>query len=171
MNMNSWTFNEAVYAVPSLSFLHFAFWKVKTCIIIANFIFKWDTRLNLCHIFMNHLYFVFLELHLYVLYSTFNWVLGLILSIPWNALCVCVCVCVSVCSVVSSSLWSSGLYALLSMGSSRQEYWSGLPFPPPEDLPNLGVKPGYPALQADSLPLSHWGSPECFDVFKISAFC
>ena len=100
MNMNSWTFNEAVYAVPSLSFLHFAFWKVKTCIIIANFIFKWDTRLNLCHIFMNHLYFVFLELHLYVLYSTFNWVLGLILSIPWNALCVCVCVCVCVLSRV-----------------------------------------------------------------------
>jgi len=57
------------------------------------------------------------------------------------------------------------------MGFSRQEYCSGLPFPPPEDLPNLGVKPGYPALQVDSLPLSHWGSPECFDVFKISAFC
>ena len=84
-------------------FLHFAFWKVKICVIIANFIFKLDTRMNLCHIFMHHLYFVFLELHLYVLYSIFNWVLGLILSIPWNALCVCVC------SVMSSSLWSYGL--------------------------------------------------------------
>ena len=40
-------------------------------------------------------------------------------------------------------------------GLSRQEYWSGLPFPSPGDLPNLGVKPTSPALQVDSLPLSH----------------
>jgi len=43
----------------------------------------------------------------------------------------------------------------LSMGFSRQEYWSGLPCPPPEDLPNPGVKPAspvLPALQVDSLP-------------------
>ena len=39
-----------------------------------------------------------------------------------------------------------------SMGFSRQEYWSGLPFPPPGDLPNPGIEPGSPALQADSLP-------------------
>ena len=38
------------------------------------------------------------------------------------------------------------------MGFSRQEYWSGLPFPPPGDLPDLGIKPGSPALQADALP-------------------
>ena len=38
------------------------------------------------------------------------------------------------------------------MGFSRQEYWSGLPFPSPEDLPNPGIKPGSPALQADALP-------------------
>ena len=42
--------------------------------------------------------------------------------------------------------------ALLSMGFSRQEYWSGLPFPSPGDLPNPGIEPGSPALQADSLP-------------------
>ena len=45
--------------------------------------------------------------------------------------------------------------ALLSMGFSRQEYWSGLPFPPAADLPNPGIKPTSPvspALQADSLP-------------------
>ena len=41
--------------------------------------------------------------------------------------------------------------APLSMGFSRQEYWSGLPFPSPEDLPNPGIEPGSPALQADSL--------------------
>ena len=38
------------------------------------------------------------------------------------------------------------------MGFSRQEYWSGLPFPSPADLPNPGVEPESPALQADSLP-------------------
>ena len=40
----------------------------------------------------------------------------------------------------------------LSMGFSRQEYWSGLSFPFTGDLPNPGIKPGSPALQADSLP-------------------
>ena len=48
--------------------------------------------------------------------------------------------------------WTVTHQALLSMGFSRQEYWSGLPFPPP-DLPDPGVKPVIPALQADSLPL------------------
>ena len=43
------------------------------------------------------------------------------------------------------------------MGFSRQEYWSGLPFPSPGDLPNLRVEPGFPALQADSLPTELWG--------------
>ena len=38
----------------------------------------------------------------------------------------------------------------LTMGSSRQEYWSSLPFPSPEDLPNPGSEPSSPALQADS---------------------
>ena len=41
--------------------------------------------------------------------------------------------------------------ALLSMEFSRQEYWSGLPFPSPGDLPDPGIKPGTPGLQADSL--------------------
>ena len=38
------------------------------------------------------------------------------------------------------------------MGFLRQEYWSGLPFPSPGNLPNPGIKPGSPALQVDSLP-------------------
>ena len=42
--------------------------------------------------------------------------------------------------------------APLCMGFSRQEYWSGLPFPSPGDLPDSGIEPGSPALQADSLP-------------------
>ena len=44
-------------------------------------------------------------------------------------------------------------------GSSVQEYWSGLPCPPPGDLPDLGIEPVSPALRLDSLPLSHQGSP------------
>ena len=39
-----------------------------------------------------------------------------------------------------------------SMGFSRQEYWSGLPFPSPGDLPDAGIEPRSPALQADALP-------------------
>ena len=44
------------------------------------------------------------------------------------------------------------------MGSPRQGYWSGLPFHPPGDLPNPGIKPVSPAWQVDSSPLSHVGS-------------
>ena len=48
--------------------------------------------------------------------------------------------------------WSVALQAALSMGFSRQEYWSGLLFPPPGNLPDPGIELNSPALQADSLP-------------------
>ena len=48
--------------------------------------------------------------------------------------------------------WTVAHQAPLSMGFSRQEYWSGLPFPSPGDLPNPGIEPRSPILQADSLP-------------------
>ena len=48
--------------------------------------------------------------------------------------------------------WTVACQAPLSMGFSRQEYWSGLPFPSPGDLPDPGIKPGSPALRADALP-------------------
>ena len=48
--------------------------------------------------------------------------------------------------------WTVAYQAPLSMGFSRQKYWSGLPFPSPEDLPHLGIEPRSPALQADALP-------------------
>ena len=50
--------------------------------------------------------------------------------------------------------------ASLSMGFSRQEYWSGLPYPPPRDLPNPGIEPRSPSLQVDSLPSKPPGKPE-----------
>ena len=62
-------------------------------------------------------------------------------------------------------LWTVACQAPLSLGFSRQECWSELPCPSPGDLPDPGIKlvsPVAPALQADSLPLSHWGSPFCF---------
>ena len=62
------------------------------------------------------------------------------------------------CGIVSESCltlvtpWTVSYQAPLSMGFSRQEYWSGLPFPSPGDLPNPGIEPGSPALRADALP-------------------
>ena len=61
-----------------------------------------------------------------------------------------------------ATLWTVARQAPLSMEFSKQEYWSGLPFPPPGDLPDPGIElesPAFPALQADSLLLSHLGSP------------
>ena len=60
------------------------------------------------------------------------------------------------CSVVSDFLclssWTVAYQVPLSMKFFEQEYWSGLPFPSPGDLPDPGIKPGSPVLQADSLP-------------------
>ena len=50
------------------------------------------------------------------------------------------------------TLWSVALHGSLSMEFSRQEYWSGLPFPSPGDLSDPGIEPGSLALQADSSP-------------------
>ena len=47
--------------------------------------------------------------------------------------------------------WTVASQTPLSLGSSRQEYWNGLPFPSPGDLPNPRIKPRSPALQTDSL--------------------
>ena len=61
---------------------------------------------------------------------------------------------------MSDSLRPHGAYqAPPSMRFSRQEYWSGLPFPSPGDLPDPGIEPGSPALQQTLYPLSHQGSP------------
>ena len=55
--------------------------------------------------------------------------------------------------------WTVAYQAPLSMEFSRQGYWSGLPFPSPGDLPNPGIKPRSPALQADALPSEPLGKP------------
>ena len=55
--------------------------------------------------------------------------------------------------------WTVAYKAPLSMGFSRKEYWSGLPFPSPGDLPDPGIKPGSSTLQADALPSEPPGKP------------
>ena len=76
------------------------------------------------------------------------------------SVCVCVCVCQCMCvhsvtSIMSDSAtpWTIAHQAPLSMGFSGQEYCSGLLFPPPENLPDPGIKPKRPALRADSSSL------------------
>ena len=54
--------------------------------------------------------------------------------------------------------WTVAYQAPLSMGFSRQEYWSGLPFPSPGEIPNPGIEPRFPALQADTFTL--WATRE-----------
>ena len=56
--------------------------------------------------------------------------------------------------------WTVAYQASPSMGFSRQEYWSGLPFPSPGDPPDPGIELGSPALQVDSLPSEPPGKPQ-----------
>ena len=51
--------------------------------------------------------------------------------------------------------WTVAHQVPLCMGFPRQEYWNGLSFPSPGNLPDPGIEPVFPGLQADSLPLSH----------------
>ena len=64
--------------------------------------------------------------------------------------------------------WTAAHQAPLSMEFSRQEYWSGLPCPPPGDLPNPGAEPRSPALYVDSLPAEPPGKPENTGVGSLS---
>ena len=64
--------------------------------------------------------------------------------------------------------WTVICQTPLSMEFSRQEYWTGLPCPPPEDLPNPGIKPRSPILQADSLPSEPPAKPKNTGVGSLS---
>ena len=75
-------------------------------------------------------------------------------------------------SVVSNSLWPHRLQQPIRLfcpwGFSRQENWSGLPCPPPSDLPNPGIEPRSPALRVDSLPSEPPGKPKNTGVGSLS---
>ena len=60
---------------------------------------------------------------------------------------------------LSVTPWTVAYQAPLSIGFSRQGYWSGLPFPAPGDLPDPGIEPRSPVLQVDSLPSEPLGKP------------
>ena len=68
----------------------------------------------------------------------------------------------------SAVLWTATAQAPLSMGLSRQEYWSGLPCPSPGDLPNPVIEPRPPTLQVNSLPCEPLGKPKNTGVGSLS---
>ena len=76
-------------------------------------------------------------------------------------MCVCVCVCVCVCaqSCLTVATHELAHKMPLSMGFSRQEYWSGLSFPPPEHLPDPGIKPMSLALACGFFTTKSPGKP------------
>ena len=81
-------------------------------------------------------------------------------EIPSPIVFMCVCVWESFsCVRPFATLWTEALQAPLSMGFSRQEYWSGLPCPPPGDLRDPVNETDPPTLQADSLPFELSGLP------------
>ena len=79
-----------------------------------------------------------------------------------------VCVCVLSLVRLFAAPCTASCQAPLSMGFSRQEYWSGLPCLPPRDLPNPGTEPRSPTLQADSLPSEPPGKPKNIGVGGLS---
>ena len=92
--------------------------------------------------------------------SLSNISLVVLLSCAWLKLCLSHCDLGVTVIVIPRTIAHQ---APLSMGFSRQEYWSGLPFPPPEDLPVPGLNPLLLCplhWQADSLPLTQMGAPE-----------
>ena len=93
-------------------------------------------------------------------------------------LCIRVCVCFYVCVLVAQSCqlfvtsWTVAHQTPLSVEFSRQEYWSGLLFPSPGDLPDSGIEPGSLALQADSLLSEPPRKPHmCLSVLVIVQMC
>ena len=85
---------------------------------------------------------------------------------------------VAQCARLFATPWTVAYQAPPSMGFSRQEYWSGLPFPSPGDLPHPGIKPGSPSLQADALPSEPPGNKKqselsgylCMSAFYVSSY-
>ena len=105
--------------------------------------------------------------HVFLKSSSFWHWIELCVSLIGCTVCVCVCVCERAhtlsyfsCVRLFATLWTVAHQIPLSMGFSRQEWWSGLLFPPSVDLPDPGIEPVAPELQAVSLPLSPWEAPD-----------
>ena len=76
------------------------------------------------------------------------------------------CVCIYIYKIYVAP-WTVACQPPLSMQISRQEYWRGFPFPSPGDLPDPGIEPGSPILQADSLPSETPGKCKIHTQFPI----
>ena len=95
-----------------------------------------------------------------------------VMSIPRQVYCCRVCVCAKLLSCVQlfATVGAIACQAPLSMGFSRQEYWSGLPCPPPGDLSDPGIEPmslASPALAGRFFATVPPGKPQCMGVFTI----
>ena len=71
----------------------------------------------------------------------------------------------------SATPWTGAHQAPPSVGFSRQEYWSGLPFPSPGGLPDPGIEPRSPALQADALTSEPPGKPSVVVALRVAHRC
>ena len=92
-----------------------------------------------------------------------KYITSILHSQNWNSsLSYSVCVSCSVVSQLFATPWTLAHQSALYTEFSRQEYWSGLPFPSPGDLPDPGIKPGFSALQAYSLQSEPPGKPILF---------
>ena len=81
--------------------------------------------------------------------------------------CECIQSCLTLCDPMNCYSPDSSVHEVI-----LAEHWSGLPFPPPGNLPNPGIKPASPVapeLQANSLPLGHLGSPKIFSYHTLAA--
>jgi len=147
---------KVVFSITSMLLNVFIFLSRTSCLLYSTFI-----HLSLCSsssfllnvtIFRNLIWFCQLE---------FNFSMSLIPLGLGVSVCVCAQLHSHVCVRLFLTLCTVACQTPLSMGFSKQGYWSGLPCPPPGCLPNSGTEPASnpsPALQADSLPLSHWGN-------------
>ena len=72
------------------------------------------------------------------------------------------------CVRVFATPWTVAYQAPPSMGFSRQEYWSGVPFPSPGDLPDPGIEPGSPTFQADALTSEPPGKPRGLSIVTLN---
>jgi len=108
-----------------------------------------SNSLNLDHIIWKKFIYIYIYIYKQRERENFSVILGIL---------ACWCSVAQSCPIFCDPM---DCQAPLSRGFPKQEYWCELPFPSPGDLPDPGIEPSSPALQAVSLPLSHWGSSIC----------
>ena len=109
---------------------------------------------------LTHLIFLTALWSMYCKYSYFKYRKQSLENITCSRLLLrIICMCSATQSCLFVNPWTVACQAPLSMGFSRQIYWSGLPFPSPGDHPDPETEPKSPASHADSFALSHQGSP------------